>query len=190
MAQSPSAWTTRLGHQFLRITPDPDDIRQHAPIAVPFVTVVLVQAVSAWSIRGLTAVALAADQVTAEAADWLLLIMMVFSPVLTIVKALTLAALTWAILVLFSAKARFRPLLSIHMYGTLTLALSGIATAMVLRFRRSTDFAGTEDLLVPMGLDLIVDPGSSPGVLAAIAAYQRVPCAVGDRRQLVAPGRS
>ncbi len=160
--------SSSAGRHFMRITPDPSDIREHAPILVPLVIVVLMQTLSAWSIREPAAAALAADPTAAEAAEWLLIILLVFGPIVTLIKTLVLAALTWAILVLLSTTSRFRPILSIHMYGAAVLALSGVATAFVLRFRGGSGLGGADDLLVPMGLDLILDLGSSPVALAIV----------------------
>ena len=156
----------RIGIQISYVVPDPADIRERAPILAPFIIVVLMHVVGALSLRGPAAHALSADQATAVAVDWMLAILMVSSPVIVLVKALVVAALTWAVLVLLSEGARFKILASIHVYGGMLLALPAIATVVVLRLRGPGAVQGPEDLLVPMGLDVIIDVGSSPTTLA------------------------
>lgn len=134
----------------------------------PFVIAAFMHIVGALSIQGVAVNTGSGDSASVATVDFLLSVMAVFAPAVILVKALVATALTWAILVLLSAQARFRILFSINMYGAVVLALPGIAMALVVRFRQPVGTQGLEDLIVPMGLDAIIDFGTSPTTLAVM----------------------
>lgn len=156
----------RVGLQLSFVVPDPADIRTHAPIVVPFLIAVLINIVGANLFRGSAADALVADQASASTTNLLLSLMVILSPVLILIRTLVMSLVTWAVLVLLSTKSRFRALVSIHLYGAMLLAIPAIVSAIVLRLRGADELQGPGDLLVPMGLDLVFDPGSSPTMIA------------------------
>lgn len=165
MSARPS-FMQRVGLQLSFVVPDPADIRTHAPIVVPFIIAVLMHIVGANLFRGSVADALVADQASASTANLLLSMMVILSPVLILIRTLVMSLMTWAILVLLSTKSRFRALVSIHLYGAMLLAIPAIVSAIILRFRGVDELEGPGDLLVPLGLDLVLDPGSSPTMIA------------------------
>ena len=150
----------RLRRQFLRIVPDPIDVRDNAPMVVPFLVVVIMNVIGAKAAHSLVV----ASGQPALGIDLLFGLLTFLSPLIVLIKALAAATVTWAVLTLLSARARLRTLLSIHMYCAMPLALPPIMLALFSR-PDGSGFPAPQDLRVPLGSDLLLGHGLSPAAL-------------------------
>lgn len=156
----------RIRRQLLYIVPDPADIQSSAPVLVPFLIVVIMNFIGARAVRNLVA----PPGQSATAIDLLFNLLAFLSPIIILVKALAATTVTWAVLTLMSVRARLRTLMSIHMYCAMPLALPPIVMTLFVRYGGAGS-SELQNLRIPLGLDLLLDPGLSP---AAVALVQQV----------------
>lgn len=152
-ASRASPWS-RLVRQVGFLVPGLDEIRDHGPLLAPLTLVALFSLTAAFSIQPLVFEAMGGEEGRTLAV--VLWATAALSPLLVGARALILALLGWSGLVLGGRDARFRPLLSVFLYGEAILALQGVAMVLVLHLRGSGSVTGPADLHVPLGLDALV----------------------------------
>lgn len=140
------------------LAPPADALGGRGTLAAPLLLVLASSAAGAAWLQGPVAQAQAAS--LSPGALWTLAML---SPVVALAKGLFLAAMAWALLVLWSAPARFVRVLSAVLYGEAILALQNLWIAGVVAARGRFDPTDP----VHVGLDAVV--GSGHPVLLAVA---------------------
>lgn len=144
-----------------------DRIRERAPLLAPLLVFTALNLAVALAMREPLTRALAGQpQNVRQGFDLVFWVAAVFALLLVLVKALALAAVAWGLAALLDRVARFRALLSLLLYGELLLLLQGVFTALVLNLEGVEQIRAPSDLLVPWGVDMLVDL-RSPAALAA-----------------------
>ncbi|MFN2397329.1 MAG: hypothetical protein ABR543_01600 [Gemmatimonadaceae bacterium] len=145
------------------VFPAPLHIRVHAPLLAPILMIVSLHTAALLAARPLLH---QADP--APAAKTLFWIMLVVSPLASVIKDVVLGVMAWAVGTLSGAEtARLRPFISVVLYADVVLALSGVSLVASLHLRGARGITESQDLVVPQGIDMFADI-SSP-VWAAVA---------------------
>lgn len=138
------------------VFPSPFHIRVHAPLLVPMVM-----------IASLHTAALVAARPLLDRADFapatrtIYWIMLVVSPLASVIKDVVLGVLAWAVATLSGAETtRPRPFISLVLYADAVLALSGVSLVASLHLRGAGSITGPQDLVVPQGIDMFADISS------------------------------
>lgn len=158
----PSVRRSLLGELGL-LLPGFEEIRERTPRLAPLVLIFVFSVVSAFSVQPfLSAASPGAAGRGLGGVVWLAAL---FSPLLLGLRAVALTAVSWSVLTVGGRVVRFRPILSVFLYGEAILALRGVILVLVLQLRGPNAVRAVADLDVPMGPAWLVPP-DAPVLLA------------------------
>jgi hypothetical protein len=145
-------------------------IEERAPLITPLLAATAVNLATAVLMWGPFARALPqASPAAAQAVTMMSWLLVLFYPAIALGKAALFSAATWGVASVGGREASFRRLVSLFLYGELLLLLPGFFTGVVLTLRGPAASRAPEHLLVPWGIDMIVQVRSAVAIVAAQA---------------------
>lgn len=162
---------------FSLMTASFEEMRARTPLLPALVLIMAINLATAYALRPILGIAFNGEQAAVAGAlqGWLWLTA-IFSPVLTLTKALLLAAVAWAAATVLDEAISMRQAISVLIYAEIALALGGAFTVLGLYLRGLHRIAGPADLILPLGLNAIIEtanPVLAP-MLAALSVFRLI----------------